>query len=289
MLDIVIIVSLVLAGLFSAAAMVLVVFGSSDRVVGMTKLMYRRQVDRADTELTDMFITASPGTFFWGNVAVFVLVTGLVELLVGSLLITSAVGASLLFIPGIFWTRMRKKRFKRIEEQLPDAFMMIASSLQSGASIAVALQTVAKQTAVPFGDELSLLVRKTQVGVSLDDALIGMEERVPIDSVIMASSAIRISREVGGNLIETISGMAETLRIKFTMEGKIESLTAQGKTQGIFMSCLPLLVGVGLYFIDPESMSKLVSTTAGYVVLTIMALMQAAGYMFIRKITNIDS
>jgi len=116
-----------------------------------------------------------------------------------------------------------------------------------------------------------------------------MEKRVPIDSVIMASSAIRISREVGGNLIETISGMAETLRTKFTMEGKIESLTAQGKTQGIFMSCLPLLVGVGLYFIDPTSMSKLVSTTAGYVVLTIMALMQAAGYMFIRKITNIDS
>tara|TARA_X000001036_G_scaffold376084_1_gene365241 strand:+ start:198 stop:1067 length:870 start_codon:yes stop_codon:yes gene_type:complete len=288
-LDIFIIVSLILAGFFSAATMVLVVFGSSDRVVGMTKLMYRRQVDRADTEIKDMFITASPGTFFWGNVAVFVLVTGLVELVVGSFLITSAVGASLLFIPGIFWTRMRKKRFKKIEEQLPDAFMMIASSLQSGASIAVALQTVAKQTAVPFGDELSLLVRKTQVGVSLDDALIGMEERVPIDSVIMASSAIRISREVGGNLIETISGMAETLRIKFTMEGKIESLTAQGKTQGIFMSCLPLLVGVGLYFIDPTSMSKLVSTTAGYVVLTIMAIMQAAGYIFIRKITNIDS
>ena len=289
MADIIIIVSLISAGVFSAVTMVLIVFGSSDRVVGMTKLMYRRQVDRADTELKDMFITASPGTFFWGNVAVFVVVTGLVELLVGSLLITSAVGGALLFIPGIFWARMRSKRFKKIEEQLPDAFMMIASSLQSGASIAVALQTVAKQTPVPFGDELSLLVRKTQVGVSLDDALIGMEKRVPIDSVIMASSAIRISREVGGNLIETISGMAETLRTKFTMEGKIESLTAQGKTQGVFMSCLPLLVGVGLYFIDPESMSKLVSTTAGYVVLTIMAIMQAAGYMFIRKITNIDS
>ncbi len=284
-----IILCLIIAGLASAMCAVFVALASADKIGDIGKLFYRRTVDRADNELKDMFITAKPITFFWGNVAVFIVVTGLVEILFESLLITSVVGSLVFFLPGAFWARMRSKRFKKIEEQLPDAFMMISSSLQSGASIAIALQTVAKQSPAPFGDELNLLVRKTQVGVSLDDALIQMEQRVPVDSLIMASSAIRISREVGGNLIETISNMAETLRTKFTMEGKIESLTAQGKTQGIFMSALPILVGLGLSLIDPESMSKLVSTTAGYIVLAVMAAMQVMGFIFIRKITNIDS
>ncbi len=287
--DAFILVSLVIAALSTAAMVAFIVFAGSDRIVGMGRLFYRTTVDRADTELKDMFVTTSPTMFFWGNLGALVIVSGIVELLFGSVLITSVVAGALLFVPGIFWARMRKKRFKKIEEQLPDAFMMISSSLQSGASIAIALQTVAQQTPVPFGNELSLLVRKTQIGVSLDDALIEMEGRVPIDSLIMASSAIRISREVGGNLIETIGGMAETLRTKFTMEGKIESLTAQGKTQGLFMGFLPVLVGIGLSFLDPESMSKLVSTTIGYVVLAVMVVMQVMGFIFIRKITSIDS
>ena len=289
MTDIMVIISLIVAGIATAATAVLITLASSERVVGVSKLFYQRSVDRADTELKDMFITANPKTFFWANLGVAVVVTVLVELFFQSIMVTSLVGAVFLFVPGIYWTRSRKKRFKKIEEQLPDAFMMIASSLQSGASINVALQTAAKQSPEPFGNELSLLVRKQQIGVSLDEALVGMEQRVPIDSLIMASSAIRISREVGGNLIETISNMADTLRTKFTMEGKIDSLTAQGRTQGIFMSCLPVLVGFGLAFLDPESMSKLISTTVGYVVLAIMIVMQVMGYLFIRKITNIDS
>ena len=289
MTDIMVIISLIVAGIATAATAALITLASSERVVGVSKLFYQRSVDRADTEIKDMFITANPRTFFWANLGVAVVVTVLVELLFQSIMVTSLVGAVFLFVPGIYWTRSRKKRFKKIEEQLPDAFMMIASSLQSGASINVALQTAAKQSPEPFGNELSLLVRKQQIGVSLDEALVGMEQRVPIDSLIMASSAIRISREVGGNLIETISNMADTLRTKFTMEGKIDSLTAQGRTQGIFMSCLPVLVGFGLAFLDPESMSKLISTTVGYVVLAVMIVMQVMGYLFIRKITNIDS
>ena len=289
MTDIMVIISLTVAGIATAATAVLITLASSERVVGVSKLFYQRSVERADTELKDMFITANPRTFFWANLGVAVVVTVLVELFFQSIMVTSLVGAVFLFVPGIYWTRARKKRFKKIEEQLPDAFMMIASSLQSGASINVALQTAAKQSPEPFGNELSLLVRKQQIGVSLDEALVGREQRVPIDSLIMASSAIRISREVGGNLIETISNMADTLRTKFTMEGKIDSLTAQGRTQGIFMSCLPVLVGFGLAFLDPESMSKLISTTVGYVVLAVMIVMQVMGYLFIRKITNIDS
>ena len=68
-------------------------------------------------------------------------------------------------------------------------------------------------------------------------ALLEMEKRAPIDSLIMASSAVRISREVGGNLVETIKSMADTLRRKFSMEGKIVSLTARKGTRPVYGVC----------------------------------------------------
>jgi tight adherence protein B len=73
------------------------------------------------------------------------------------------------------------------------------------------------------------------------------------------------------------------------MEGKIDSLTAQGKAQGKFMAGLPVLVGVGLSFLDPVSMSKLISTGIGNVVLGVIIAMQITGFIFINKVTNIDS
>ena len=278
---------LVMASVFVLAAVI--AFAFSERAAGMSALFFRRSIERSELQNTDLFVTADPIKLFWGNLAAFVVIVGAVELLVGSVLITAVVAGFVLFIPGLYWARLRKKRFKLIEAQLADAFMMLGSSLQSGASIGVALATVAEQSPVPFAQELRLVVRKTQVGISIDDALIQMEQRAPLDSLIMASSAIRISREVGGNLVETIFGIAETLRRKFTMEGKIDSLPAQGKAQGKFMAGLPILVGVGLSFLDPVSMSKLISTGIGNVVLGVIIAMQITGFIFINKVTNIDS
>ena len=101
-------------------------------------------------------------------------------------------------------------------------------------------------------------------------------------------TALRINREVGGNLAETMESLGETLRRKAMMEGKIESLTAQGKLQGIVMTGLPILLGTLLNFIEPEAMSKLWTTTVGYIVLAIIIMMEVMGYLMIKKITSID-
>lgn len=104
----------------------------------------------------------------------------------------------------------------------------------------------------------------------------------------MLTTALRINREVGGNLAETIESLADTLRRKSTMEGKIESLTAQGRLQGIVMTGLPILLGMLLNFLEPEAMSKLWTTGVGWMVLAVIIGMEAAGYVIIRKITSID-
>ena len=132
------------------------------------------------------------------------------------------------------------------------------------------------------------MVREQRMGVDFDAALRNMEKRNPVPDFALVISALRISREVGGNLAEILNSLAETLREKQTMEGKIASLTAQGKIQGVVMTCLPLLVMFALMQIEPVAMAPLFSTWPGYLTLAVIMVMEVMGYFFIRKITRID-
>ena len=104
----------------------------------------------------------------------------------------------------------------------------------------------------------------------------------------MVTAAMKISREVGGNLSEILEGVASTIRRKREMEGKIRALTAQGKLQGIVMTGLPILLGVVLYHMEPAHMSRLFNEPIGWAVLAVTTLLVSVGYVFIRKIVNID-
>jgi tight adherence protein B len=131
-------------------------------------------------------------------------------------------------------------------------------------------------------------MREQRIGVDFNKSLDHMEKRLPIQDFAMLASALRINREIGGNLAEIIESLADTLRRKHQMEGKIDSLTAQGRLQGIVMTGLPVLLAVLLYFLEPNAMEKLWSTWYGYVTLGVILVMEFLGYLFIRKITHID-
>jgi len=261
----------------------------SDRVSDFFSF-YKRQFSRnAEIEMADMFIFASGRQLFILNLMLMVLVPLFLHALFQILMLTLAGAVVALFLPRLVFKQLIKKRLQKFEEQLPDAFMLLSGSLQSGASLSMALENVVHQSPAPLSQEFGLLIKNIRLGVSLEDALLKLEKRIPIPSFTMASSAIRISREVGGNLVETINSMAAMLRRKRVMEGKIDSLTAQGRAQGTFMALLPVfLIGI-LSAIEPEAMSQLYTTRNGLMVLTVMVVMEILGFISIRRITRIDA
>jgi tight adherence protein B len=251
---------------------------------------YRGQFSRStELDMADMFIFANGKQFFIVNAMLMVLIPLFLHVLFDILVVTIAGAVLMLFVPKLVINQMRKTRLKKFEEQLPDAFMLLSSSLQSGASLNMALENVVQQSPAPLNQEFGLLIKNIRLGITLEDALLKLEKRLPLPSFIMASSAIRISREVGGNLVETINSMAAMLRRKRVMEGKIDSLTAQGKAQGTFMAMLPIFLAGILSVIEPEAMSQLYTTRNGLIVLTVMVIMEVLGFVFIRKITTIDA
>lgn len=244
--------------------------------------------NQASANMADMFLFVDPHRLFRMNVIALVVGPLLTWLLLRDPVTSIGVFVLILVLPAYLYRSMRAKRLARIEAQLPDALAMVAGALRAGASLSIALDNLVDEQPAPISQEFEILTREQRIGVDFNVSLANMEKRIPMPDFRMLTTALRINREVGGNLAETVESLADTLRRKAMMEGKIKSLTAQGKLQGIVMTGLPVLLGVLLNFLEPESMSKLWTTGTGWIVLSIVIVMELMGYFMIKKITAID-
>ncbi|HWT71944.1 MAG TPA: type II secretion system F family protein [Oxalicibacterium sp.] len=240
------------------------------------------------TTLADMFIFLDPTQIFYYNVAALIVLPTFVWLLTNNPVFVTFTAVATLILPKYYIKSMAARRMKRFEEQLPDALLMVSGAMRAGASLNVAMESMVKEQKPPLSQEFELMLREQRLGVDFDTALVNMEKRNPLQDFSLVVSGLRISREVGGNLAEILESLANTLREKAQMEGKIRSLTAQGKMQGLIMSCLPLLIMAALNWIEPKAMGTMFTTFFGWVTLAIIIVMITIGYLIIRKITSID-
>jgi tight adherence protein B len=240
------------------------------------------------TTLADMFIFLDPTQIFYYNVVALIVLPTLVWMITGNPVFVTVAAVVTLFVPKWYIKRLAVRRLKRFEEQLPDALLMVSGAMRAGASLTVAMESMIKEQKPPLSQEFELMLREQRLGVDFDTALVNMEKRNPLQDFSLVVSGLRISREVGGNLAEILESLSSTLREKATMEGKIRSLTAQGKMQGLIMSCLPLLMMAALNWIEPKAMGTMFNTLFGWATLTVILVMISMGYFIIRKITTID-
>jgi tight adherence protein B len=229
-------------------------------------------------------VAALPGYLRFGRWALPVLGWVLTQ----SVVIVALGLAVALILPGKLAARRQQRRLRAIEAQLPDTLQMLSGALRAGASLPIALESGATYGSAPISEELGFVLREMRLGVDLADALNHLEQRVPVPDLLIATAAMNLAREIGANLAETLDALARTLRSKQQMEGKIRSLTAQGKLQGVVMAGMPVLLLVVLNFIQPEAMWPLLHRPIGWALLAVMALFDVAGYHFIRRITEID-
>src|SRR5690606_35099 len=144
----------------------------ADRVADFFSF-YRKQFARnAELEMADMFIFASGRQLFILNLMIIVLLPLLLHVLFNILILTLAGVLVAIFVPRLVMSQMNKKRLAKFEEQLPDAFMLLSGSLQSGASLNMALENVVQQSPAPLSQEFGLLIKNIRLGVTLEDALL---------------------------------------------------------------------------------------------------------------------
>lgn len=241
-----------------------------------------------EKDLGDLFIFLDYKKLGYISIAAFLFVPVIVFVLTLNPVFTLASLILPIIAPKMIVNRIRKRRLEKFRMQFPDAMITLSSSLRAGAALSVALESLVRETKPPLNQEFALMLRSQRLGVSFEDALKKMEERVPLQEFFLFSAGTRISREVGGNLATMLDSLADTMFKTLQTEGKIRSLTSQGKLQGLIMALLPLFMMFALTILEPQSMRPLFHSPTGWVVLGIIAVMEVLGYLGIRKITDID-
>jgi tight adherence protein B len=271
-----------------AVAIAMLVWSLID--IGTNGLARYRAVftERAHFSLRELFLFVEPGRLYMLNLGAIVLVAVLGGLASGALAVGLGAGALTAVMPRFVLRLLRRRRLDAMEQQLPDALLMLAGGMKAGVSLTQAIQQLVLEARPPISQEFDLMLREQRLGVSLDDALDGLNKRVPLQSVTLAVSAMRIATETGGQLAETLERASQTLRNKLAMEGKIRALTSQGKLQAWVVGALPLFLIVVLDEMEPEAMNLMFTTQMGWATLVVIGLLEFFGVLIIRKIVNID-
>lgn len=247
-----------------------------------------RFVETAQRDLNRMYVFIDGRRVFLYNAFVIVVVPFVTYTITGRLLFAVIAGVLALWLPKFVLRYLYRRRLRIFDEQLPDGLTMIASAMRAGASLPIAIEGMVRETRGPVSQEFSMVLREQRMGVALDQAFENVASRVPSEDLTLVVAAARVAREVGGSLAEIFERLADTLRQKAIMEGKIRSLTSQGKMQGWVVGLLPIGIVVVLYQMEPEAMYPLFSSLAGWGVLLFITVMELMGAFMIKKIVSID-
>ena len=164
----------------------------------------------------------------------------------------------------------------------------MSNALKAGFSITQAFESVVKDGENPIAQEFDVFLQQTRIGVTFSDALDNMDQRVGSNDLTLVVQAIEAARKTGGNLTEVFEKISATIRERMRIEGRIRTLTAQGRLQGIIVSIMPIVIGVALMIVDPQMAAPFFQSAAGFFVMAAVAVLIALGGLVIRKIVNID-
>lgn len=184
-----------------------------------------------------------------------------------------------------FLANRRRKQFNAL---LPDTLQLLASTLRAGFSLMQGVEAVSQEVSEPIGRELRRVVTEARLGRPLEEALDGVAQRMGSDDFGWAVMAIRIQREVGGNLAELLVTVADTMVERERLRRDVNALTAEGRVSAIVLGLLP--VGIGLFIMgaNPGYLDPLFDETIGNFLLVGAGVLMAVGFYWMKKTIEIE-
>lgn len=238
-------------------------------------------------ELSNAGINMRPNEFLILWAIAIILIPGLLWLLDAHTMTTLAAAIIGFVLPPLLIRNRKKKRLIIFEKQLGEALVLIGNCLRAGMTFQQAMSNVAEDMPDPIGREFSRTIREIHLGSSVDTALERMSERVKSLDLTLTVSAIQIQRQVGGNLLDILENISITIKDRLKVKDDIRVLTATGRSSGVIVGSIPLVIGGMLALINPEYMMTFFNTRTGNIMLFVAGGMEILGFLIIRKIVDI--
>ena len=282
-------------GLFAVGAGVAAILlsplivGMWARTAGGIEQYQQVKVEQAVKELDDLFmLDVKPG---WLKVAYGVgpVVASLLIFLVTSKAWLIPLGAAVgLIVPDLWVKYTRSLRRRRFHSQLVDALFILSSSLRAGLSMAQAFEQLESEMAPPASQEFGLMMKAHRLGLTLEESLQRLNQRMPSDELNLVTTAVLVARETGGDITEIIKQLILTIRERKKLGDKVQTLTMQGRLQAYLMSGLPVIFAVFINSIIPHYFDVFLGDATGQMWLIGAIVLWLLGMVLLIRFSKVE-
>lgn len=251
------------------------------------QLKKKRRVSLAQ-QLEQAGLSITPQQFYFGSIiasVVFALVgfvTGQKLWITGLLFVIGGLGA-----PRWFVNFARARRQKKFIDEFSNAIDVIVRGVKSGLPVNECLKIIAAEAPKPVNEEFHMLTEGIRIGLTLEQALARMYERMPLQEVNFFGIVLMIQQKTGGNLAEALGNLAAVLRGRKLMEGKIKALSAEAKASAMIIGSLPFLVMGAVKVASPDYLEPLFTEKNGQFILLGAGLWMSMGIFVMSKMIKI--
>jgi tight adherence protein B len=198
------------------------------------------------------------------------------------------VGAMVLFTGPFVWLYWKRTtRLKKFAAQLPEAMELVARALRAGHSLAAGLHVVADEMPEPISKEFGRVYEEQNLGVSLEEALLHMCDRVPNLDLRFFVTSVNIQRQTGGDLAEILDRIGHVIRERFKILGQVKALTAEGRLSGVVLIALPIGLFLMMLHMKPDYVRLLWTDPQGKIMSLGAIFLMILGSYVIKKIVDI--
>jgi tight adherence protein B len=217
----------------------------------------------------------------------------LLGFLVGTLAIKNQlVALVLLFMGGafpfVYLVILKRRRIEKFKRQLPEALDLMARALKAGHAFTNGMRLAADQFDDPLGPEFAEALDEINFGVSVPDALRNLAKRIDCPEIRYFVVGVILQRETGGNLAELMGILSYLIREKFKFQGKVRTLSAEGRLSAIILIALPFFIAAWLQFSNPKYLAALYMDPVGKLMIISAGLMMIIGIFVMKKMVTIE-
>jgi tight adherence protein B len=205
-----------------------------------------------------------------------------VGMIVLRLLLALGIGA----LPVAYISHKRSARLRKFEQSLPDAIDLFNRSMKAGHNIHAGLETVAQETFDPVKMEFNKVIEELALGSQLETALHNLGRRVPLIDLKFFITGLILQRQTGANMVAVLENLALLVRERLNLAAKMMAATAQQRFSAALLCGMPIVVGIGFWFLKPEYIRLLYTDETGSKFLTYAVCSEIVGILVIRKIAS---
>ncbi len=259
------------------------IFSSCSRV-----LTPRSWKNRAEAELSRVELPLRPEEYVFLQMVLVLLVVFLTYYSGRSIILAGFAAVIAANIPSLLLRKAREKRIAAFENQLVEGLTIMSNSLRAGFSFLQAADTLSKEMPPPLSSEFGRLLREMNLGVTTEEALEHLLRRINSQDLDLVVTAVKINRQIGGNLAEVLDKIAETINQRLKLQSELRTLTAQGRISGYIIGLLPFIIVALVFVINPIYMMSLFTHSLGLVLVTLALLSEIIGFFLIKKIISVE-